>query len=811
MYIPASYNKGKKGYRTTTSSSKRCLRTVIASHPVLADQEVEQALLLIREDVKVISSARQQASLVLQAALSSPSFSPPLHLRDVTDALRLVTGRPAAAGCPPEVSAAWAALQRHTCRPVQVTSSRQFDLLLDQAKRMVSNFRANMDKALESTAKRVEKLVTAAAGLQGHELPPAVTAIMDKLSAGKLHRQAGTAAKESPHQHGQAQVHDFAALRAFIAAAAAASDFCMTKRAKQPTVPLFFPQRDSGPQHVTYSADALARVLLSVVGADRRQGLDGNPLSSVKTRPMYNKLSLQTDGASASILLLRHEHVEVKTGNLDRLHLPRKARRAGFRTAPFSLSWRTAGGITTAEQLAEAISAQKTLAAAILQAHFVAVDPGRLKLVHAVGLGKLGDAAELFTVEGTTSGRIPQAQDHLEVSGDARSRANEAHAHRLAVWRERCGAGAAHTALSTAPPLRRFDHAEVLAAAAQRALLLQHAALDVYYHGGSAYFSRQRWKHEIDGQRHTAHVVRQLCHTAKHGRPREFKPPTQLAISRYTCSLINRMAAHKYRSAADRAAERRRLRRMRRRARRRLGKANVQAAAERRTARRHWKAVTAHPDPTVVAFGDYSWAQMKGVSPSSHTPYIMACARRPGTVVVVVDEYLTSKTCWRCTARCTFDDRRAVCPNCRAHRETDRDAQGAVNIGKLAALMVRDGVRPLPFLRPRRRNRKYDEQVQQIAKVRTLRLAHQLLAAGCTMEETVVEALKNVEDITSQYESTFIQDNTRTQVGLVYGRRILPPLARKRKASGEQSEAGRVSAETHILRLPRRLLGPACS
>lgn len=59
----------------------------------------------------------------------------------------------------------------------------------------------------------------------------------------------------------------------------------------------------------------------------------------------------------------------------------------------------------------------------------------------------------------------------------------------------------------------------------------------------------------------------------------------------------------------------------------------------------------------VVAVGDGLFPSgMRGYAPSSHMPFVRQLARRPGVVVVFVDEYFTSKKCFVCGSLVEFEE-----------------------------------------------------------------------------------------------------------------------------------------------------------
>ncbi len=72
-------------------------------------------------------------------------------------------------------------------------------------------------------------------------------------------------------------------------------------------------------------------------------------------------------------------------------------------------------------------------------------------------------------------------------------------------------------------------------------------------------------------------------------------------------------------------------------------------ARRRYRGRKPWVSKRNRPVLTVIAMGNGVFsACSRGYAPSSHRPYVKELASRPGVVVAMVDEFRTSKCCFRC-------------------------------------------------------------------------------------------------------------------------------------------------------------------
>ena len=158
------------------------------------------------------------------------------------------------------------------------------------------------------------------------------------------------------------------------------------------------------------------------------------------------------------------------------------------------------------------------------------------------------------------------------------------------------------------------------------------------------------------------------------------------------------------------------------------------------------------------------------------TKYLRATARHPRTIACLVSEYLTSKACWRCASRCSLQGRQAVCPNCPARLgPTDRDAQGAINIGKLALLGLTRGVRPLQYIAPQRWNKHRVRQLRTLGREQTLDVARRAMQEGRAFEEALRLAHAEVAPVRAALGgAAFFAQDTTQQVASVYGIRVAP-------------------------------------
>ena len=682
MHVASATMHGTKAYRQQTSTTKTGLRTLLGADQQLNRPQQDAALANIRADVQALAAVRLRASLLLQVALQDhdavDSIKPV-----VWAAVRAVTARQKR-GDDEAVATAWQSMRAAGWQP-QELSARQYRLTTPLVTRMDTDFKRNVDVALGRTAK-VVRLSLKAAELQGTAVPaslrhpaapPALHAVADLLDA--VRRSSG-----------------LQALQLMAKAAHTAATFCSGRNSKCPTVPLLFPQPSPGPAFVRYSGSAWVELRVLV-----KSGLE--PMASkasgravfqfIRGRKSFTAESVETDGVSASVLSVRGQHCAVGSGNLQHLYEAKRKRGHALKTKPFIPAHTTGGGITTATQVQLPADAD-----------VVAIDPGRLKVIHAVGLGQLG-AINAFDIDGSAdAAQLPPGDDHFVVHGDQRGAdlVRRDRRHRAAT-----GADAVFTALSRAPELRAASWDAAAAAVAIRAALLQDERLQRYYFGDDARYARLRHRHRNGERRHDHHVVRQLRHAAAHRRPRRFIPPTKLSVEHWSLRLVDKVAKHRFprrAQMAEREEERRRLRWLRRTLRARRGAAATAKRARRRAVLRRLGAVKAQREEpekvTAVVFGDYAWGSIAGRAPASHTRYMRAAARTRRVVVVLLDEWCTSVKCFRCGSRCRYEGRQAVCPNC-ADGHADRDEQGAYNIGKLFVLAQRYGVRPFPWLRDR--------------------------------------------------------------------------------------------------------------
>ena len=736
LLLPGTYFQGVKGYRSVTRSRFTSLPRLLHLDPRVDAAQQKTLLSQIRQDVQQVSGVLVRAGLLLHLALQVDEKQPvdvDLVRAAAAAACGDVTGIQA-------VNAAWVDMKEGGWGPV-LLSDRQRRLLPFLAKQLVTNFNVMVDRALEVVPSDICRRLTAVAGQPVSKRVASLTfdgAPAQYTEVVKLLELAATSSASVDKQ------------RALVAAATLAAQYCATKRAKRPKIPLLFPQAAHGPRHVHYSGKDYWALKHSVLGCVLPSQKEQAGMRTFTFAPVDHKWTcsaFSTDGASASLHITRLEHVQTPTGNLDILHKPRKTRRSYAASRAFHLSALSAGGFTTVTQLGERIRGRRRACEGEeegeedeLQPHkisVVAVDPGRRKLIHAVGFGKLSNITN-FTADGRTHGDLPQK--HFTVDGGVRTCATRKLRRREQKWLDSTGADAAWRGLSTCPSLRCSGYESVLAAVCARARWIQDAHLQRYYFGDQARFARSKRRHFLEEQRHDTHVARQLEHTARHKAPRTFALPHNLDPALHTQRLISR-ASTRAKTAAAQAAIRRRMRR-RRAAARQAAPGFVRRQHRLRSCRRHRRVYTTDGTTVVVIWGDYAFGQRKGLVSASHGRYVVRGATRARTVHAMCHEWGTSKHCFRCTTACEFNQRLAWCKTCdgRGLDRVDRDAQGAFNIGKVGVLQLMHGIRPLPFIPRRRRGKQakaYWEQREKLCAHVAAEAGAAAAAAGLGVEEAV--------------------------------------------------------------------------
>ncbi len=141
-----------------------------------------------------------------------------------------------------------------------------------------------------------------------------------------------------------------------------------------------------------------------------------------------------------------------------------------------------------------------------------------------------------------------------------------------------------------------------------------------------------------------------------------------------------------------------------------------------------WVRPENRPTLTVIAMGNGVFSPCsRGYAPSSHRPYVKELASRPGVVVAMVDEFRTSKCCFRCGSQMAKGKRREMgdgnargsrvvkCTRCIKNKAAsdssvpvsiatrNRDLNGAANMALLACRALTFGcgekTRPRPWRR----------------------------------------------------------------------------------------------------------------
>ena len=704
---------------------------MLAADTSLEDDQRAQAALQVQQDVGALSCVRQRASLLLHLFLSTPTREDDVDVSLVHEALLAVQSEPQEGPAAGSLQHCWLQMVAAGWQPVDWLTERQQRLLDPVASGMLKDYTKTTGDSLSDAPQRVLKALTAA-GVSG------------LTSVASLHDQPLSDLQdiavwlEDASGRGRVPLR----MRLLVCAAEKAAAFCSSLKAAQPTVPLVFPQPKRGPFHIRYSGGAYME-LLELVRTGRAPRKHHEPgwwvFKHLNARRSYTTESFTTNGVGASLRQVRGRHEALGTGHQQYLYKSNKERLHAVKSKQFVPSHTTGGGITTPELLAACKRLQDDLG----DADCAAVDPGKVKLVHALGLGKLRDQGHISLTGKLHPATVPPAEDHYVVPSSVRQR------YKRKKRQMTPQVAAAFKTLSTIGSLRSSDPAAILEVLERQAPVLQRHCVMEHYFGQGFKFARLQRRHRLNERRHDAHVVRQLIHTARHRAPRRFKPPTKLPLEQWSVALIGRVAKYRYPNRADRGQRawlRQQLQRRRQELRRKRGREATEQREAVREAIRRKKAAQKELQPLVlIAFGDYSWGTGRGRAPAAHTRYVRLAARMQRTIVLLVDEWCTSKKCCWCGAVCSFTKRDAICPDCTGDRKSrDRDFQGAVNIAKVAICLLRDGARPLPWIRNQLPNRRVPKEYW--ANVR--RLCHGLAREAADKAhregQSVAEAYRSV-------------------------------------------------------------------